>query len=514
MELKSKPNLLMILDGYGAGIDYAGNAINLAHKSNLDALFSKYPKTTIGASGFDVGLPEGQMGNSEVGHLNIGAGRIVYQELTKITKEIRDGLFFHNTALEAAMDHVLENDSALHLLGLLSDGGVHSHITHLYALIDMAKQKGITKVYVHALLDGRDVPPQSAEIYFEMLEEYLAKAEIGKIAGISGRYYGMDRDNRWERVQKFYDAMTLGIGEKAVSASAGLQASYERGENDEFVLPTLICGEGEAPATVNDNDSIIMFNFRPDRAREITRCFVDNNFNGFERAKTIQNLTYVCMTQYDAEMPNVMVAFPPQSLKNTLGEYLSQLDLRQLRIAETEKYAHVTFFFNGGVEAPNNGEERILIPSPKVATYDMQPEMSAYLVTERVIKEIEENDFDVIILNYANPDMVGHTGSIEATVKAIEALNECVPQVINAVLAKGGQVIMTADHGNADCMLDEEGNVVTAHSLNPVPLMVISNDPVTLRDGGILADIAPTLLDLMNIEKPAEMTGKSLLIRE
>lgn len=514
MELKAKPNLLMILDGYGAGIDYAGNAINQSHKENLDALFSKYPNTTIGASGLNVGLPEGQMGNSEVGHLNIGAGRIVYQELTKITKEIQDGLFFHNAALEAAMDHVLENGSALHLLGLLSDGGVHSHITHLYALIDMAKQKGLTKVYVHALLDGRDVPPQSAEVYFEMLEEYLAKAGLGKIALISGRYYGMDRDNRWERVQKFYDAMTLGTGEKAESASAGLQASYDRSENDEFVLPTLICGNGETPVTVNDNDSIIMFNFRPDRAREITRCFVDNGFNGFERTKTIENLAYVCMTQYDAEMPNVQVAFPPQSLKNTLGEYLSQLDLRQLRIAETEKYAHVTFFFNGGVEAPNNGEERILIPSPKVATYDMQPEMSAYLVTEKIVEQIEENNFDVIILNFANPDMVGHTGSIDATIKAIEALNECVPKVIDAVLAKGGQVIMTADHGNADCMLDEEGNIVTAHSLNPVPLLVIANEPVTLRDGGVLADIAPTLLDLMHIEKPAEMTGKSLLIRE
>ena len=370
------------------------------------------------------------------------------------------------------------------------------------------------KLNIHALLDGRDVPPQSAEIYFEMLEDYLAKAGIGKIAVISGRYYGMDRDNRWERVQKFYDAMTLGAGEKAVSAAAGLKASYEAGNNDEFVLPTVICKDGEPPVTVNDNDSIIMFNFRPDRAREITRCFVDKNFNGFERTKIVSNLCYVCMTQYDAEMPNVTVAFPPQSLKNTLGEYLSDLGLRQLRIAETEKYAHVTFFFNGGVETPNNGEDRILIPSPKVATYDLQPEMSAYTVTEKLLEQIKEDKYDVIILNYANPDMVGHTGVMEAAIKAIETLDECVPKVVNAVLELGGQVLITADHGNADCMLDEEGNVMTAHSLNPVPFLVISNESVTLMDGGVLADIAPTLLDMMGIEKPTEMTGHSLLVKK
>ncbi len=514
MVINSKPNLLMILDGYGISAKQKGNAINKAKKKNIDELFRKYPNTLIGASGLDVGLPEGQMGNSEVGHLNIGAGRIVYQELTKITKEIKEGLFFHNAALESAMDHALANDSALHLLGLVSDGGVHSHLTHLYALIDMAKQKGIKKLYIHALLDGRDVPPQSAGTYFRMLEDYLSKASIGKIAMISGRYYGMDRDNRWERVQKFYDAMALGIGEKAESAIAGLKASYEKGNNDEFVLPTLICKENETPITVQDNDSIIMFNFRPDRAREITRCFVDERFNGFERAKVAKNLCYTCMTQYDAEMPNVHVAFPPQSLKNTLGEYLSQLGLRQLRIAETEKYAHVTFFFNGGVEAPNNGEDRILIPSPKVATYDMQPEMSACLITEKLIEQIKENKYDVIILNYANPDMVGHTGNIDAAVKAIETLDECVPQVIDAVLALGGQIIITADHGNADYMLDDEGNTITAHSLNPVPLLVISKESISVKDGGVLADIAPTLLDLMEIEKPAEMTGHSLLIRK
>lgn len=504
----------MILDGYGISPEYRGNAIKQAEKKNIDALFEKYPNTTIGASGLNVGLPEGQMGNSEVGHLNIGAGRIVYQELTKITKEINDGLFFHNHALMAAMDHALTNNSALHLLGLLSDGGVHSHITHLFALIDMAKEKGIKKLYIHALLDGRDVPPQSAGTYFDMLEEYLEKAGVGQIALISGRYYGMDRDNRWERVQKFYDAMTLGVGDTAGSASAALENSYEKGNHDEFVLPSPICKENGEAITVQDNDSIIMFNFRPDRAREITRCFVDPKFNGFNRTKVVSNLTYVCMTQYDAEMPNVLVAFPPQSLKNTLGEYLSQLGLKQLRIAETEKYAHVTFFFNGGVEAPNNGEDRVLIPSPKVATYDLQPEMSAYSVTEKLVEKIKENYYDVIILNFANPDMVGHTGSMDAAEKAIEALDKCVPQVVNAVLESGGQVILTADHGNADCMLDEEGNIMTAHSLNPVPFLVIANEPITLMEGGILADVAPSLLDLMGIEKPAEMTGHSLIIRK
>lgn len=514
MELRARPNLLMILDGYGIGSCDRGNAIKKADKKHIDGLFKMYPNTVIGSSGMDVGLPEGQMGNSEVGHLNIGAGRIVYQELTKITKEIKDGLFFHNQALEAAMDHALSNNSCLHLLGLLSDGGVHSHITHLYALIDMAKEKGLKKLCIHALLDGRDVPPQSAGIYFEMLEEYLEKAGVGQIALISGRYYGMDRDNRWERVQKCYDAMTLGAGEKAGSAAEALMNSYERGDNDEFVLPSLICRNNGEAATVRDGDSIIMFNFRPDRAREITRCFVDPKFDGFNRVRVISNLCYVCMTRYDAEMPGVLVAFPPQSLKNTLGECLSRLGRTQLRIAETEKYAHVTFFFNGGVEAPNNGEDRILIPSPKVATYDLQPEMSAYLVTEKVIEKIKENFYDVIILNYANPDMVGHTGSMEAAVKAIETLDKCIPQVVGAVVEAGGQVIITADHGNADCMVDEGGEVMTAHSLNPVPFLVISLDPVTLMEDGVLADVAPTLLDLMGIEKPAEMTGHSLLIRK
>ncbi|MDD4564997.1 MAG: 2,3-bisphosphoglycerate-independent phosphoglycerate mutase [Eubacteriales bacterium] len=514
MKLKTKPNLLIILDGYGSNPKIRGNAIKQANKKNIDRLIKKYPNTTIVSSGLSVGLPKGQMGNSEVGHLNIGAGRIVYQDLTRISKEIKDGLFFNNSTLRKAIEHTLANNSALHLMGLLSDGGVHSHTSHLFALIDMAKQKGIKKLYIHALLDGRDVNPRCAGTYIDELESYLKKSEIGEIALISGRYYGMDRDKRWERVKKYYDAMTLGVGERASSAAAALAESYDRGESDEFVLPAIICKDDNKPITVQDNDSIIMFNFRPDRAREITRCFVDPNFNGFRRAKVIKNLCYVCMTQFDAEMPNVHVAFPPQSLKNTLGEYLSDLGLRQLRIAETEKYAHVTFFFNGGVETPNNGEDRVLIPSPKVATYDLMPEMSAYPLTDKVVALIKENKYDVIILNYANPDMVGHTGNFDATVRAIEVLDKCIARVTDAVLALGGQVIITSDHGNADFMFDEYGNTITAHSLNPVPFLVIADKPMGLRSDGILADIAPTLLDLMGIEKPVEMTGRSLIIRK
>ena len=513
MKINKKTTLLMILDGYGASNESEGNAIFSSNKQNMDELFKEYPHTTIGSSGMNVGLPVGQMGNSEVGHLNMGAGRVVYQDLTRISKEIDEEIFYQNPALNSAIDHAIKNNSSLHLIGLVSNGGVHSHISHIYALIDLAKRKNLSRVYIHALLDGRDVPPKSAGTYLEMLEGYMKKSGIGKIALISGRYYSMDRDNRWERVQKSYDAMTLGIGEKAISAQEALDKSYEIGNNDEFVLPTSICNHGEQAITINNNDSVIMFNFRPDRAREITRCFVDHDFNGFQREKILENLCYVCMTQYDVEMPNVLVAYSQQSLKNTLGEYLSHLGMRQLRIAETEKYAHVTFFFNGGIEAPNNGEDRILVPSPKVATYDMQPEMSAFLVTEKVIEQINKDIFDVIILNYANPDMVGHTGDINATVKAIEALDKCVPLVVDAVLSKGGQVILTSDHGNADCMLDHNGNTVTAHSLNPVPLAVISNPHVALMEGGILADVAPTLLDLMGIEKPIEMTGHSLIIK-
>ncbi len=506
MEIKNRPTMLMILDGFGLNEESRGNAIAQADTSALDQICRSYPSTALDACGLAVGLPAGQMGNSEVGHLNIGAGRIVYQELTRITKAIEDGDFFKNKSLLSAMNHVKKHDSALHLLGLLSDGGVHSHISHLIALLDMAKKEGLEKVYVHCFLDGRDVPPRCANQYIESLQNHMNQIGLGEIAVISGRYYAMDRDKRWERVEKAYDAMTLGHGFEAATGCAAVDAAYQRDENDEFVQPTAT-GAG----VVNHNDAMIMFNFRPDRAREITRAFVDKDFDGFNRKKTIENLKYVCMTQYDASMPNVEIAFPPQTLENTFGDYISSMGLSQLRIAETEKYAHVTFFFNGGVEAPRPGEDRILVPSPKVATYDLQPEMSAFQVTEQVLQQIEDEKHDCIILNFANADMVGHTGIMEAAIKAIEALNACVPKIVDAVLAKGGQVLLTADHGNADCMIDDDGNVVTAHSLNQVPLVHIAHQPVKLNQGGKLADIAPTLLDLMGLEIPKEMTGRSLV---
>ena len=504
--------MLMILDGYGLAAPSNGNAISLAKCPNLDRLFQEYPHTQLGASGLSVGLPDGQMGNSEVGHLNIGAGRVVYQELTKISKAIDEGRFFENDALSDAMDHVLENDSALHLCGLLSDGGVHSHLSHVFALLDMAKQKGVSEVYVHALLDGRDVPPRCALTYVEQLEAHMKKQEVGAIATVSGRYYAMDRDNRWERVVLAYDAMTLGEGETASSASEAVEKAYLREENDEFVRPTVIMKDDAPVATVNDGDAFVFFNFRPDRAREITRCFVDPQFNGFERKKVADDLMYICFTQYDATMPNVKVAFPPQSLDNTLGQYLAAQGKKQLRIAETEKYAHVTFFFNGGVEAPNENEDRILIPSPKVATYDLQPEMSASEVTDRVIEQIEAETYDAIILNFANCDMVGHTGVLSAAISAVEAVDTCIGRIVEALQAHGGRMILTADHGNTDCMLDEEGHIVTAHSLNPVPILVMDPErDVQLMEDGILADLAPTMLDLMDLEAPDDMTGHSLI---
>ncbi len=504
----NRPTMLMILDGYGINQDTYGNAIAAADKPHLDAIFAEYPGTTLKACGLDVGLPEGQMGNSEVGHLNIGAGRIVYQDLTMITKAIEDGSFFSNEALLKAMAHVKANGSALHLLGLLSDGGVHSHINHLFALIDMAKKEGIESLYVHCFLDGRDVPPRCAEEYINQLEAHMKETGLGRIATVSGRYYAMDRDKRWNRVEKAYDAMTCGEGKHASNGASAVSSAYGRDENDEFVLPTVIDG---TDSSVNDGDAMIMFNFRPDRAREITRAFVDQKFDGFDRKKKINNLCYICMTQYDAEMPNVSLAFPPETMTNTLGEYISNLGLTQLRIAETEKYAHVTFFFNGGVEAPNPNEDRILVASPKVATYDLQPEMSAYEVTEKVLEAIETDKYDLIILNFANADMVGHTGVIDAAKQAIEALDKCVPQIADAILAKDGQILLTADHGNADVMLDKAGNTVTAHSLNDVPLLHIANAPKQLKDGGRLCDIAPTILKLMNLDIPAEMTGKPLV---
>ena len=505
-----KPTMLMILDGYGLNDSAHGNAIAAAKKPNLDRIFDTYPHTRIDASGLAVGLPEGQMGNSEVGHLNIGAGRIVYQELTKITKAIQDGVFFDNIPLNNACDHVLATGGALHLYGLLSDGGVHSHFTHLQALVQLAKHRGVEKLFIHCFMDGRDVPPSSGIDYVTQLEDYLAAEGIGQVGVVSGRYYAMDRDKRWERVVQAYDALTLGEGHKAANGVEAVKLAYERGETDEFILPT-VCG-GDDGGFINDGDSIIMFNFRPDRAREITRAFVDTEFDGFERKKAPQNLKYICMTQYDAEMPNVEVAFPPHRLENTLGEYISGLGLHQLRIAETEKYAHVTFFFNGGVEEANPLEDRILIPSPKVATYDMQPEMSALQVTDKVLEEIAADKYDLIILNFANPDMVGHTGVFDAAVAAVEALDGCVGRIVDAMLGAGGQILLTADHGNADQMLDEEDNVVTAHSTNQVPLVHIAAEPVCgFKEGGKLADIAPTMLKLMDLPVPAEMSGDCLI---
>ena len=495
----------MILDGFGiAGAD--GNAIKAANKPNIDRLFAENPVTEIGASGMDVGLPDGQMGNSEVGHTNIGAGRVVYQELTRITKSIQDGDFLANEALCNAMDNALANDKSLHIMGLISDGGVHSHNTHLYGILEMAKKKGLSKVYVHAFLDGRDVPPSSAKSFAEACTEKMNEIGVGKIATVMGRYYAMDRDNRWDRVEKAYAAMVYGEGNTCEDAALAIQKSYDEGVTDEFVLPTVIDG-GD---TIKDGDSVIFYNFRPDRAREITRTFVDSDFDGFERKNGFFPLTFVCMTQYDATMPNVQVAFKPQSLKNTLGEYLSDKGMTQLRIAETEKYAHVTFFFNGGVEKQYDNEDRILVKSPAVATYDMQPEMSAYEVTDKLVEAIESGKYDMIILNFANCDMVGHTGVFEAAVKAVEAVDECVGKVTDAIAKMGGVALITADHGNADKMVDVDGEPFTAHTTNPVPFCVIGY-PCKLRTGGKLADIAPTMLEILGLEQPEEMTGVSII---
>ena len=500
-----KPLILCILDGFGIA-EKDGNAIYAANTPNLDKLFAENPTTAIGASGMDVGLPDGQMGNSEVGHTNIGAGRIVYQELTRITKSIKDGDFFENEALLKAVDNALENNSALHLMGLLSDGGVHSHITHLYGILELAKRKGLEKVYVHAFLDGRDVPPSSGKDFVEALENKLNEIGVGKIATVMGRYYAMDRDNRWERVVKAYDAMVLREGVQCADAVKAVENSYAEGVTDEFVVPTVI----EGAEAIKAQDSVVFFNFRPDRAREITRTFVDEAFDGFERRNGFFPLTYICMTQYDATMPNVEVAFKPQSLTNTLGEYLSKKGLTQLRIAETEKYAHVTFFFNGGVEKQSEGEDRILVASPKVATYDMQPEMSAYEVCDKCCEAIESGKYDVIILNFANCDMVGHTGVFEAAVSAVEAVDTCMGKVAASVEKMGGVTLVTADHGNADRMVDTDGSPFTAHTTNPVKFCV-AGYPCTLREGGVLADIAPTMLKILSLPQPEEMTGTSII---
>lgn len=507
-----KPTVLAILDGFGISEKNYGNAIKDANTPNIDSYLENYPNNILHASGMAVGLPEGQMGNSEVGHLNIGAGRIVYQELTRISKAIEDKIFFQNSVLLGALENAKANHSALHLWGLLSDGGVHSHNTHLYALLELAKDYGLKNVYVHCFLDGRDVPPSSALGYVEELETKIKEIGIGQIATVAGRYYAMDRDNRWERVALAYDAITMGLGEKAQSAKEAVQNSYDKNEVDEFVKPTVIYNDDQPVATVNAHDSIIMFNFRPDRAREITRAFVDSGFDGFDRKKGYFPLHYVCMTQYDAAMPNVHVAYSPQSLGNTFSQYISDLGLKQLHIAETEKYAHVTFFFNGGIEPPYAGEERILVPSPKVATYDLQPEMSAYEVTEKLLHAINEDTYDMIIVNYANCDMVGHTGSMEAAITAVETVDKCIGKIVEATVNKGGQLLITSDHGNSDEMLDEHGNVVTAHSTNPVPIILINADEKYNISSGVLADIAPTLLELMELPKPTEMTGNSLLV--
>lgn len=499
-----KPVVLMILDGWAMSQETEGNAIVNSNKPYYDQFSKQYPATTLAASGLSVGLPEGQMGNSEVGHLNIGAGRVVYQELTRITKSIFDGDFFDNPELNASMDNCIQNNSALHLMGLLSDGGVHSHLKHLFALVELAKKRGITELYIHAILDGRDVPPRSAAQYIEELEQKLKEIGLGKIATVSGRYYAMDRDKRWERTSLAYSAYVEGQGYNAETAMEALNTAYDRDENDEFVKPTVIAGG----KNIEDQDSLIFFNFRPDRARQITRAFVDGNLEGLER-KTFPKVHYTCFTQYD-ETLEVPVAFKPQNINNTLGEVLAKANKDQLRIAETEKYAHVTFFFNGGVEAPNNKEERLLIPSPKVATYDLKPEMSAYEVTEKVIKAIENGNYDFILINYANPDMVGHTGIMEAAVKACEVVDDCISQVIPKVLEKNGVVMLTSDHGNADQMLDlKTRKAHTAHTSNPVPLIVAGLGDIKLTQGA-LCDIAPTVLKIMGLEQPVEMSGKTL----
>lgn len=503
-----RPILICIMDGFGKnGNDY-GNAIAAAKTPNLDRITAENPHTFIGASGMDVGLPDGQMGNSEVGHTNIGAGRVVYQELTRITKSITDGDFFKNEALVGAVENCKKNGSALHLIGLLSNGGVHSLDEHLYGLLRMAAESGLKKVFVHCFTDGRDVPPTSGAGFIEKLCEKLKEAGTGKIASVMGRYYAMDRDNRWERVKKAYDAMTELKGEKFGDAVQAVKKSYENGVTDEFIIPVV----ADDADPVSDSDSVVFFNFRPDRARQITRAFTDPEFKGFER-KRIKNLYYVCMTRYDATIPNVKVAFEPEKLEDTLGEYLSRLGKKQLRIAETEKYAHVTFFFNGGTEKTYEGEDRILVNSPAVATYDLKPEMSAYEVTDKLLTAIESDKYDVIVLNYANCDMVGHTGIFSAAVAAVEAVDACVGRVCKAVSDKGGVTFVTADHGNADKMLDGDGSPFTAHTTNPVPFITVGSSLPLRQSGGRLCDIAPTALDVMGIEKPALMTGTSLIIK-
>lgn len=510
-----KTTILMILDGFGITDKVEGNAIKAAETPNLDRLMEKYPYKTGFASGLDVGLPVGQMGNSEVGHLNIGAGRIIYQDYTRISKDIEDGGFFKNEALLTAVNNAKENNTAVHIYGLLSDGGVHSDIAHLFALLKMMKQNDVKNVYVHAFMDGRDTAPTSGKGFIESLEENMRSIGTGKIASVMGRYYAMDRDNRFERTKLAYDALVSGSPITAESAAEIVQNSYDEGITDEFIKPaSVVDEEGKPIGLIKNGDSIIFFDFRPDRARQITRAFCDPEFNGFEKSKVVSNITYVCFTDYDHTIPNKLVAYGKLSFKNTLGEYIASLGLKQLRLAETEKYAHVTFFFNGGVEEPNKNEDRILVPSPKVATYDLKPEMSAIEVTDDLLTAIKSHEYDLIIINYANTDMVGHTGVFDAAVKAVECIDKCVGNVVKCVIEEGAQMFICADHGNIEKMVDyETGEPFTAHTTNPVPFILVNySDGVELRGGGKLADIAPTLLAMMDIEKPEEMTGESLLV--
>lgn len=505
----------MILDGYGLNDNCEANAVCEAKTPIMDQLKSQCPFVKGNASGMAVGLPEGQMGNSEVGHLNMGAGRIVYQELTRITKEIEDGDFFQNEALLKAVRNAKENNSALHLFGLLSDGGVHSHNTHVYGILELAKREGLSKVFVHCFLDGRDTPTTAGKEYIKELNDKMKELGVGQVASVMGRYYAMDRDNRWDRVERAYNVMTKGEGNHAECPVCAVKDSYAAEKTDEFVEPTAIVKDGQPVGLIEDKDSVIFFNFRPDRAREITRAFCDNEFTGFARDKRL-DLTYVCFTEYDPTIPNKDVAFHKVAISNTFGQFLAAHGMTQARIAETEKYAHVTFFFNGGVEEPNEGEDRILVKSPKVATYDMKPEMSAYEVCDKLTEAIRSGKYDVIIINFANPDMVGHTGVEEAAIKAVEAVDECVGKAVDAVKEVGGQMFICADHGNAEQLKDYvTGETFTAHTTNPVPFILVNADSgYGLREGGCLADIAPTLIELMGMEQPKEMTGKSLLIRK
>ncbi len=501
-----KTLLLLIMDGYGLGKENKANAIYRANTPVIDKLLKDYPNTTLGASGLDVGLPEGQMGNSEVGHTNIGAGRVVYQDLTRISKAIKDGEFGKNPVITSAMEKAIKNDKAIHLMGLLSDGGVHSHIEHLYALLKIAKEKCAKNVYIHCFTDGRDVPPTSAIEYLKELQSFIDDLGIGKIADISGRYYAMDRDNRFDRVKLAYDALIKGEGELSDDAIKAITANYTSGVNDEFIKPT-ICHKG---GNIKDGDSVIFYNFRPDRAREITSAITEADFKGFERGEVVSDINFVSFTRYDEKFKSVEIAFLPQSLKNTLGECLSEMGKKQLRIAETEKYAHVTFFFNGGREEQYQGEDRVLINSPNVATYDLKPEMSAVEVTNEAVRRIKSGEYDTVILNLANCDMVGHTGVMDAAIKAVETVDKCVGELVEAVLSVEGVALITSDHGNAEVMLDAEGNIVTAHSTNKVPLVVVGKN-CNLRSGGVLADLAPTMLEIMNVSVPKEMDGQSLI---